>query len=363
MINGLCRQVEAHGGLRDARRFVSDFHPTKVQQPFRQGRPVDEHQVGTELLPLLRLFHLALRLLHRQSLCRETVGIDPVGHVAHVAQIFHHHHGVCRKEIRERHLALRAVRQFGHDDYFLLFVPRQLALHLERADAVHFVAKEIHAIGPLGRIGEHIEDAAAHGELPRLVNIVHLREAERAQRLLHEDDVHPFSCMQHQCPFLQALLRHDLLHHRVGIGHDEQRAATGRKAANDLRAQDFVGRIALPELHRAAERRREIKHLLFAQDLRQVVVKITRLLGIVQNKQKGTARHLRAGHGQPAEQQRSGRGAKPLGEHRPHGSVLQRPRQSLYRLMPRIQGLQTLYLHDSKHCKVRHKMRLNGQQG
>ena len=76
-----------------------------------------------------------------------------------------------------------------------------------------------------------------------------------------------------------------------------------------------------------------------AQNLRQVVIKIPGLFRIIQHENIRTSHHLRTSCGHTAEQQRSGRRAQSFRENRPRGTVLQSLYQSLYRLMPCIEGL------------------------
>ena len=145
--------------------------------------------------------------------------------------------------------------------------------------------------------------------------------------------------MQPQHLLIQFLPRHDFFHHRLWISDHEKWAMSCRQTADDLRAEYLVGRIPLPELHRPAERRRKIEHFLVTQNLRQVVIKISSLFRIIQYENIRTSHHLRTSRSQTAEQQRSGRRAQSFRENRPHGTVLQSLCQSLYRLMPCIEGL------------------------
>ncbi len=61
---------------------------------------------------------------------------------------------------------------------------RPLVRYRERADLIHLVAEEVHAVGVLGGGREHIEDAAAHGELaaPRHHVDARIREVDELQR-------------------------------------------------------------------------------------------------------------------------------------------------------------------------------------
>ena len=145
--------------------------------------------------------------------------------------------------------------------------------------------------------------------------------------------------MQPQRLLIQFLPRHDFFHHRLGISDHEKRTMPCRQTADNLRAEYLVGCVPLPELHRPAERRRKIEHFLLTQNLRQIVIKIPGLFRIIQHENIRTSHHLRTSCGHTAEQQRSGRRAQSFRENRPRGTVLQSLCQSLYRLMPCIEGL------------------------
>ena len=243
------------------------------------------------------------------------------------------------QEVQERHHAARAAplqvaAQVGDDDHRVAPLARELRLHLERAQALHLVAEEVDAEGILRREREHVDDAAAHGILPRLVDIIHVLETIAAQHVDHKLHVDPLAHVQLQRLLVQLLPRDDLLHQRVGIG-DHAEAAQRRprpvgrglaQAAQHLGAEYLVGGILLPVLDGAAERRGKEQHLLLAQHLRQVVVEVTRLLEVAPDEDKRTTAPLH----QRREEQRHGRGTQPAAMHPAHRGIGQQATRSLH---------------------------------
>ena len=99
--------------------------------------------------------------------------------------------------------------------------------------------------------------------------------------------VYPLSAMQCERLVFQFLLRHYLLCHSVWIGHDaEATAVTLCQATEDLCAQHLVSSIFLPILDGPTERGRKEEHLLITQDLSEVMVEITSLFLVAQDKEE-----------------------------------------------------------------------------
>ena len=275
----------------------AELDAAEVQGVAHPARGRDEQSLPAEGLLQLALFHLRLSLqLLRHGLRGEPLLVNPVYGIAHIEEVLESQHGVFRQEMQERHLLFRQRRQFGYDLHPLQLPVRELRLHLERADGLDVVAEEVDAERQLVRVGIHVDDAAAHGELPRFVDIVGLAESERPQGLFHLDDAGVLSDGQRQPPFVQLPLRHHQLRQGRRLGHDEERQRAlllriqGGEPRQHLRPQYLVAGIALPVLHSAPVGRgieEHIRHPVLAVfrhgDRPEVVIEIAGLIAVVQH--------------------------------------------------------------------------------
>ena len=167
--------------------------PTKINLPERLGigsklRASDNLTVALHLFLNLALLHLcgfSQSLL--QGLLREAVLIDAFDGFADELKVFHYQQGVAGQELQDR-LFLFYGCELGHDVHAVAAFLRQLVLHLEGADGVDVVAKEVDAEWEFVAIGIDVEDGAAQGKLTRLIDIIDLAETKVAQRLA--DAVH-----------------------------------------------------------------------------------------------------------------------------------------------------------------------------
>ena len=234
---------------------------------------------------LLLLFGLSLHAF-RHGLRREPFAVDAVNSIADEEQVFGDEQGVGREKREEGDALLGGRGQLGHNLYAFAPFARQLVGHVEGADGVNVVAEEIDAERVFAAEAEHVEDGAAQCKLPRLVDIVHLVEAELAQLRGNGGRVHLLSLFQRQRALVHLSLRDDQFSQSLGIADDETAAAACRAAAQHLRAQNFVGCVALRIFDGAAVGRGVEQHQLVAQHLRQVVVEIAGLLLVVEHEQR-----------------------------------------------------------------------------
>ena len=226
----------------------------------------------------------------------ETLLIGILDGVAHKVVVLEHQPSVGRQEAQQRLLLLDA-RQLRHDVYPATTLLRQLVLHLEGADGVYLVAEEVDAEGKLVTEGEDVEDAAAQGKLPRLVDVVDLVETEVAQCLQHLVDIGRLALLQRQRAVVEVLARHHHLGQCLGIGDDEQTATFhgtmyivhGRQ---HLGTQYLAGRVLLAVLDGPPIRRGEVEHGRLAHDLAQVVVEVARLVDILKHEKHCLTRLL-----------------------------------------------------------------------
>ena len=98
--------------------------------------------------------------------------------VAKEKEVLHNEHRIVRQELKEALSTEVLVVHFGHDGDTFLTVAAKLAVHLERADAIHLVAKEIYAIRQFVRERPDVNDTTTNCKLPRLIDIVSPVEAE-----------------------------------------------------------------------------------------------------------------------------------------------------------------------------------------
>ena len=171
------------------------------------------------------------------------------------------------------------------------------------ADAVHLVAEEIDAERVLRAVGKDVENAATNGILTRFVDVIHELEAQFVELFPHQLDVLQVADMQGLRAFVEHFLRDDQLAQGFRMRHDEEergrrrlrvrcsgygRGAERGQPTEHLGAQNLVGSVALTVFHRPPEAGRQEKHLLGAQHLRQVVIEIACLFGVVQHEKHRT---------------------------------------------------------------------------
>ena len=187
----------------------------------------------------------------------------------------------------------------------LLPVTAELVVHLEGADAVHLIAKEVDAVWQLVREGIDVDDAATNGKLPRLIDVIRPVEAEAEQRLLHEHDIHPLPYAQAQSLLAEFLFRYNKFGESLGVRHDEERQTSCRESGKHFRSEDFLSGIALAELDGSLVAAWEEEHLVVAQESRQVVIEIASLFLIIEHKNIRHIQHLWSPFCQRSEHKRS----------------------------------------------------------
>ena len=133
----------------------------------------DELQFTTHLTHNILLFLLSgtLQTLSH-SLLRKALLIGALYSIMNIKEIFDHQKTVLRKERQKRHLVILNDAQLWHDVYLLTFILRQLAIHLESADRVDIVAKEVDTERQLVAIGINVEDTTTQRKLAWLVDVV-----------------------------------------------------------------------------------------------------------------------------------------------------------------------------------------------
>ena len=168
--------------------------------------------------------HLAVGLLHTlgYGLLGETLLIGAVDGIGYKVVVLHTKDGLRRQEREQRLLVLCQACQLGHNLHLVAAVLRQLVLHLEGANAVYLVAKEVNAVGQLAAEREYVEYGAAQRKLTWFVHIVNLAEAEVAQCLLNVRRADGLSRRKRQRAAVESPFRYDHLGHSFGVGDDIQ---------------------------------------------------------------------------------------------------------------------------------------------
>ena len=239
------------GSRREAdRRGGGTLRQVVAQEEEPAGGHVGEQAVarGQQLVDRLGLLHVLQRA---------------APHVVHAPQ---HVVGVVEPagELRPGELHERDARggtgpraaQVGDDLHAVEPVGRELARDVEAADRVDLVAEEVQTVGFALRVGEDVDDAAAHRVLARLVDEIHAREARIDKRPFeHLDRDAVAHAHRDRSP------AHDLgvgnpFGQRLGVGADDEVVALRpaerphgthrRRALHDpLRILGAVGRRAL----------------------------------------------------------------------------------------------------------------------
>ena len=222
----LRRDVELDGYLRRARRLCTELDETEAAYLLAEFRRRHEVVLLAHVAHYLLLLYLrrSLQALGH-SLLREAVVVYLLDGRTKVEAVFHHKQSVFGQKRRKRLLLLGELRQFGHDAHLLFRVLRELVCHLERAYGVYLVAEEVDAERQLRRVRVDVDDASAHGELPRLVDIVDLLEAELAHLASKVGKVDDVAHGNVDGALVKAALRHHKFAERLGTGDDIQGVA------------------------------------------------------------------------------------------------------------------------------------------
>ena len=165
-------------------------------------------------------------------------------------------------------------------------VLRQLVFHLESTDGVDIVAEEINTVGILTTKGINVENRTAKGKLPWLIDIIHLTEAKVTKCFRNISDIDGLVFLQDEGTRVETFLRHHKFCQRLRIGHDIEQLILLCQPGHDLRAKDLTGCVALCILDGSTVTGRKKQHFATVQQLGQVMIEITRLLCILQDKQQ-----------------------------------------------------------------------------
>ena len=175
-------------------------------------------------------------------------------------------------------------REFGHDLHPLTPVARQLVLYAESTYGIYLVTEEVDAEGELTTVGINIENTAANGKLSGFVDIVGLHKVEVAQLVRDVRQRHLVSHGEFDDTLVEILLRHHHFCQCLRVSHDVQRLR-GCQSCQHLSTQYLVGSILLPVFHGTPIGRRKEESLILSQYLHQVVIEVTRLIGIIEHKE------------------------------------------------------------------------------
>ena len=153
----------------------------ELRQLLLKLRRTGQLQLASHVVHQLLAFHLRSGLQSfGNSLRREAFLVDALHGVGDEGKVLRHQYTIVGQHLEERHLLSLGSRQFGHNLHRLTTFLRQLVLHLERADGVDFIAKEVDAERQLMAEAVDVEDASAHGKLTGLVDVVFFVESQLA---------------------------------------------------------------------------------------------------------------------------------------------------------------------------------------
>ena len=178
--------------------------------------------LAAQLLLYLVLLHFGSCLFQtlRNGLSRKALLIGAVDGIGHVGIVPEGQQCLLWQKLQQRLLVLGLASQLGHDVHLFATALRQLVLHLKRADAVYLVAEEVDTEGELAAEAVHVEDRATQGILPRLVDIIHLTEAEILQRLFDGGRTDGLPRLERQRATVEPFLRHHHLGHGLRVADD-----------------------------------------------------------------------------------------------------------------------------------------------
>ena len=212
----------------------------------------------------LTLLHLG-GTLHQFCTClsRKTFLIGTVDGITHIEIILGSQKHLVRHKREERYLLI-CHRELGHHLYPITLILGELILHLEGADGIYLIAKEIDAVRELTTIGIDIEDGTTQGKLTWLVDIIHLAEAKLMERLLYLAHSNDLTFLKHQLAGIKALLRDHHLGESLRVSHDIARCPT-RETGQNFCAENLRSGITLGILDGPAITGGEEKHIIITQ--------------------------------------------------------------------------------------------------
>ena len=217
-----------------------------------------------------------------ETLGGEAVVVDLLDAVVQIGVILHHHERRRVEELEEALLHGLPGSEFRHHLDALALVLGELVFDAESSDGIDFITEEIDAERKFAAVGIDIDDASTHGKLARLVDIVHLLELEIAQLMHHIYLWNLLTDRKFQNLLIQMLFRHHEFGKGIGIRNDKNGVAC-RQSGKHFGSEYLVGGIALAILHGTAIAGWEEEHALLPQHLREVVVEISRLVGIIEH--------------------------------------------------------------------------------
>ena len=189
---------------------MPELDATEVKSIGHEPGTCSELKFTTQLAFNLLLFHLRGRLkLFLLGLGRETFLIGTVDSITDIEEILRHKKRVIGYKREEGHFILCRQGEFGHNLNMVALFPGQLILHLESADRVDIVAKEVYSIGVFATEGIDVEDGSTQGELTWLVDIVYFMKAELMEGLLNVGDSDSLVFLQHQRTSIKVFLGDD----------------------------------------------------------------------------------------------------------------------------------------------------------
>ena len=192
----------------------------------------------------------------------------------------------------------------------LLTLYAQLCLHVEGANAIHLVSKEIDSKWIVTRERIDINDATSDGKLARFIDIIHSMETKAEQRLLDKRHIDTFATIKHQRLFTKSLAGDHSFGKRIRRCDEKERSVSCVNTTQYVGAQYLVTHIALAVFGSTAEATGKEEHIIIPQNLYQIMIEIASLLGIIQHKDKGCCQCLRHLYSQGCKNHRCSTGLK-----------------------------------------------------
>ena len=129
------------------------------------------------------------------------------------------------QELHERDAACLVLAETGCNGDLCQALFRELRVDLEGAERVDLVAEEVDTIGVLGRIAEDVEDGAAHGKLPGLIDIIDALETSVDKHIGHKFRIDLLLLVEGDDGILHLLALCHLFGQGLGIGHHKEGGA------------------------------------------------------------------------------------------------------------------------------------------
>ena len=278
MEDGLEFRVEGQCRVRVAQRFAAEM------QSLEAKCLVEELLAGDQLLTHRLLVGKRFLVTNDRLFVPDTV--NPF---AAPGQVLGRQNGLRRQGVEQGRAFARFLADLRDDVDALQPFLAELCLHVEGPDRLDLATEKVDTIGELAGVGEDIENTTTDSVLSGLVDVIDMLEAIFVEYVGDEHIIDLLADMDLKRVLLQNFPVGNPFGQRVGIGDDDKRFVRTLQKTQRLGSQDLVSRVDVPVLDGPSIDGGEKVDPVTIGQLVQVVIKITRLLLVVQQAKESAA--------------------------------------------------------------------------